>query len=148
MKTRSRIAVMGLGVLAAAVALSLIAVPAASAGVHKYDTRQYLTHEGGTIDPRPGECGGHRKCVFWEGGVHSKVRKCMEGRRVVLFRKRSGADRKLGTARSEHRSGPRRGDAVITAREPRGDVVYARVRPEVHDEFVCRGDRSQLHDDR
>jgi hypothetical protein len=82
--------------------------------------------------------------------VQSEGRKCERGRRVVLFEVRPGADRKLGTARSEHRSGPRRGEAVITAREQVRDetVVYAKVRREVHDEFVCDGDRSELHDDR
>ena len=77
--------------------------------------------------------------------VQSKVRKCEVGRRVVLFEVRPGADRKLGTARSSGQSA----EAVITAREGlgyvRGYVVYARVRREVHDEFVCRRDRSELH---
>ncbi len=69
------------------------------------------------------------------------VRKCMEGRRVTVFEQRPGTDRELGTARTEqvrHRRGywgwfPR--PAASPAR------VYAKVRREVHDEFVCRGDR-------
>ena len=70
-------------------------------------------------------------------------------RRVVLFEVRPGADRKLGSARSEHRSGPRRGDWEITGAKGFGrDAAYAKVRREVHDEFVCGGDRSELHDDR
>ena len=75
-------------------------------------------------------------------------RKCERGRRVVLFEVRPGADRKIGTARSEHRSGPRRGEVVIAARGAGAFAVYAKVRREVHDEFVCGGDRSELHDDR
>jgi hypothetical protein len=115
--------------IAAAVAVIVIAVPAASAGVHKYNTKQYITHEGGAIGPAPA---GY---VFWEGGVHSKVKKCMEGRRVVLVRKRSGADRKIGTARTVWKYG--RGDWGLNA--PRHGRVYAEVRRKVlEDGDVCR----------
>jgi hypothetical protein len=101
---------------------------AAAPDVVKYDTKLTLYLHN------------HDRFIYW---VQSEGRKCERGRRVVLFEVRPGADRKLGTARSEHRSGPRRGDAVIDAREPRGDVFYAKVRREVHDEFVCRAERSK-----
>jgi hypothetical protein len=87
----------------------------------------------------------HDRFIYW---VQSERRKCERGRRVVLFQVRPGADRKVGTARSEHRSGPRRGEAVITARKGGAPAWYAKVSREVHDEFVCGGDRSELHDDR
>jgi hypothetical protein len=70
------------------------------------------------------------------------VRKCMEGRRVTVFKQRPGADRKLGTRRSRLDRGhgiwgaPRWVKGAARAR------VYAKVRREVHDEFVCGGDRS------
>jgi hypothetical protein len=66
----------------------------------------------------------------------------MGGRRVVVFKRRDGADRKLGIAWSTiwsdgrghwGRPGP-----------PGGRHVYAKVQREVHDEFVCRGDRKNL----
>jgi hypothetical protein len=87
----------------------------------------------------------HDRFIYW---VQSERRKCERGRRVVLFQVRPGADRKVGTARSEHRSGPRRGEAVITARKGGAPAWYAKVSREVHDEFVWGGDRSELHDDR
>jgi hypothetical protein len=103
---------------------------AAATDVVEYDTK--LTLRGHD----------HDRFIYW---VQSKDRKCERGRQVVLFEVRPGADRKLATARSKYRSG-RSADAVMTAREPRGDyVVYAKVRREVHDEFVCGGDRSELH---
>ena len=78
--------------IAAAVAVTAIAVPAAWAGVHKYDTKLSFNwdanHDGTALFH-----GG-------AGGVQSKVRKCERGRRVVLFKQRPGADRKFATAES------------------------------------------------
>ena len=84
---------------------------------------------------------------YW---VQSEGGKCERGRQVVLFEVRPGADRKLGSARSKYRSGLRQGLVVIRARKERRDetVVYAQVRPEVHDKFVCGGDRSEVDDHR
>jgi hypothetical protein len=128
--------------LSLALAIGLIAVAAsasAAAGVVKYDTKLTLDlHAAGS----PYEI--FRYFVQSEGG---KV--CERGRRVVLFEVRPGADRRLGTARSKYRSGLRRGVARISMRkEPDFPVFIAKVRREVHDEFVCGGDRSKVHDDR
>ena len=66
----------------------------------------------------------------------------MEGRRVTVFKQRPGTDRTLGTARTAQVRHGRgywgwlRRPAASHAR------VYAKVRREVHDEFVCRGDRA------
>ena len=104
-----------------------------AAAVVKYDTKVTL------------QLHDHDRFIYW---VESKGSTCERGRRVDLFEVRPGADRKLGTARSKYRSG-HSADAVITAKKwGRDDVVYAMVRREVHDEFVCGGDRSELHDDR
>ena len=72
--------------IAAAVAVIVIAVPAASAKVVWYDTGlslQLKRHNGA-----------------YHGYVMSKVRTCERGRRVVLFRQRRGADHKLGSDRT------------------------------------------------
>ena len=127
--------------IAAAVAVSAIAIPAASAGVHKYDTRLGITDEGG--------------CCLYHGGVKSDrdrdrayhpanaVRKCMEGRRVILFEQRPGADRMLGTARSHFK--PRLGQGYWQHNLPRYHrAVYAEVTRKVGERFVCRADRSGI----
>ena len=120
-----------IGVAAAGV-MALGAQTAAPAqAVVKYDTKVTLRlHD-------------HDRFIYW---VESKGSTCERGRRVTLIRQEPGADRKLGTARSKYRSG-RSADAVITARKKPNDVVYAKVRREVHDEFVCGGDRSEPHTD-
>jgi hypothetical protein len=127
-----RVAIV-IGVAAAGVMTLGAQTTTAAPNVVKYDTKLILRIHN------------HDRFIYW---VKSEARKCERGRRVVLFEARPGTDRKLGSARSEHRSEPRRGETVITAPEPRGDVVYAKVSREVHDEFVCDGDRSELHDDR
>ena len=120
-----------IGVAAAGV-MALGAQTAAPAqAVVKYDTKVTLRlHD-------------HDRFIYW---VESNGSTCERGRRVTLSRQEPGADRKLGTARSKYRSG-RSADAVITARKKPNDVVDAKVRREVHDEFVCGGDRSEPHTD-
>ncbi len=130
--------------IAAAVAVSVIAVPAASAGVNKYDTKVTITHESRAFGPcHPGVPAG--RCVLWHGDVQSEVRKCMEGRRVVLFRQLPGADRKLGTDRSHfvrrYDSFDWYLDAPSASNRAQGDV-YAKVTRKVGDGFVCLGDRT------
>jgi hypothetical protein len=115
-------------------ALGAQTAPAAS-DVVKYNTKV-------TIQLLASQPHHHENIRGW---VQSESRKCERGRRVVLFELRPGADRKVGTARSEHRSGPRRGEWLIRAREQfRDDTLYAKVSREEHDEFVCGGDRSEL----
>jgi hypothetical protein len=74
----------------------------------------------------------------------------MNGRRVILFKQRPGADRKLGADRSaggdptivSSRSGDWRVSAPKGALD-HGDRTYAKVTPKVGDGFVCRADRSR-----
>jgi len=75
------------------------------------------------------------------------VRKCMEGRRVILFQRRSGADRKLGTDRSEFvpRDGRQGRWGLVLDRSYDHDRMYGKVRPKVGDRFVCRADREAFH---
>jgi hypothetical protein len=120
--------------IAAAVAVSVIAVPAASAGVHKYDTRVRL---GGAGSSR-----GHQYIL---GGVGPF--QCWHGERVTVFKQRPGADRKLGHDGTGHT-----GDGLWDVRLPEGtlhagDRVYAQVRRQLHwdergNKYVCRADRS------
>jgi hypothetical protein len=94
------------------------AAPAsAAADVVKYDTRL-------TIAKLP-------HCCRYQGDVKSEVKKCIDGRRVVLFRQ----GRKVGTARSNEN-----GVWGLDDRGPRR--WYAKVRREVHDGFVCKKDRT------
>ena len=84
----------------------------------------------------------------YHGHVNSKVMKCKPERRVILFKVRPGADRKLGTARSQP-EGERAGVWVwgvvvhFPTEHQHGDV-YAKVRRKVpNDRFVCHADRSK-----
>ena len=112
--------------IVAAVAVSVIAVPAASAGVVKYDTTLTLTKDGG---------------VDYHGWVTSEVRKCLEGRRVILFKLRPGADRRLG-ARGTRLPGGSRGYWRVLADRDYGRRVRAKVRREEHHRYVCRADHA------
>jgi hypothetical protein len=85
--------------------------------------------------------------VPWHGGLGSEVRKCVDGRRVILFKQRPGPDRKLGSDRIKQLgeaadpAGPGWFRWYIWA--PMGGRVYAKVMPKVGDGFVCRADRSR-----
>ncbi len=108
----------------------------AAAEAVKYETTLKITHEGH----------GHATgSVFWHGWVQSEVGKCSEGRRVILFRKRPGPDRKLGTARSyinRHNGRPHGGEWGLKA--PWRGRVYAKVTRSMGDGFVCRADHSRI----
>lgn len=96
---------------------------AAFAGLVKYDTR--LT--------------GHRERGFYHGYVTSEVHKCEPGRRVVLFKLRPGADRKIGTDRSDREGGWNVDPPQRSAR------FYAKVNRKSGNGWVCRADRVPSH---
>jgi hypothetical protein len=115
--------------VAAAVAVIVVAVPAASAGVHKYDTRVAINYQVCKLD---------RFCMA--GHVKSQIRKCERGRRVNVFKERPGADRRIGN----DRSGRKGAWAVdVTTRVQRGARVYAKVTPKERYRFGCLADRSR-----
>jgi RTX calcium-binding nonapeptide repeat (4 copies) len=127
------VGVMALGAQTAAPAQAIV----------KYDTKLTITHEAG--DP-----------AGWHGRVLTDRKECMGGRRVVLFKREPGADRKLGTDRSFFDphvwiSGtlpdgtPVYGPAGVWGVKPAplDGRVYARISPKVGDGFVCRADRSR-----
>ena len=125
--------VIVIGVAAAGVMALGAQTATAAPDVVKYDTAVTISKD---------------RDIVW-GQVESKVRNCHKLRRVVLFKQRPGADRKLRTVRSSAhqfpspgRSGWRVSDRSIRGQVQRGDVLYAQVPREVHDEFVCRRDRS------
>jgi hypothetical protein len=123
--------------IAAAVVVAVIAVPPASAGVHKYNTKLSIAWD----NPQNGTALFHGG----GGGLQSEVRKCMRGRRVVLFKHRPGADRKFATDRSRLEGGVG-GYGVVPPKRTLiwGDRLYAEVKREVrNDGDVCRGDRSE-----
>jgi hypothetical protein len=130
--------------IAAAAAVSVIAVPAASAGVRKYDTALTIRQE------HPGRFVGTVWSERVPGADRSNlVKKCMNGRRVILFKQRPGADRKLGADRSSGGDpaivSSRSGDWQVSAPKGtlhHGDHVYAKATRKVGNGFVCRADRS------
>ena len=112
----------------------MIAVPAASAGVHKYNTKLSFTWDA----PHDGTALFHGGA----GGVQSKVRKCERGRRVVLFQRQPGADRKFATAESFFQPSSRAwrlGSEAPQRHASPGDRLYAEVKRKVrNDGDVCR----------
>ena len=133
---RKRFAIV-IGVAAAGV-MALGAQTAAASDVVTYDTKL-------TIHKDTGKDTGK----VW-GIVESDVRKCEHWRQVFLFKRRPGTDRKIATDRSRAPGGFS-GVAVWQVRARRihrelvqGDGLRAKVLREVHDEFVCRADRTRL----
>ena len=128
-------------------ALGVVALgAAASAGVVKYDTKLTLTKEGG------GRLAGLYHGKVLSDSDHNPgydpanwVTKCMDGRRVVLFKRRPGADRRLGSDRSGGRHDAHGGWGVLVSRDL-GNHVWAKVKPKVRDRYVCRADRAHFGD--
>ena len=80
---------------------------------------------------------------YFHGSVESKVRKCMDGRRVVVFKRRPGADQKMGTARTHLENGVGQwGLHLHSGDSKREDPIYAKVTPKEGPGFVCRAARS------
>jgi hypothetical protein len=94
--------------------------------VVKYDTKLRITADRG---------------FQYHGWVKSEFRKCERGRWVTLFKRRPGADRRLGTDRTGG-PGDSRGNWGIIEAHGVAHRVYAKVRPKVRDRFVCRADRA------
>ena len=118
-----------LGVAAAGVmARGAQTAAAAFAGVVKYDTTLSGHGEANRI---------------YHGVVESEFQKCVPGRRVVVFRVRPGADRKVATDRSDR-------EGSWGVEKPRGGGrFYAKVRRKQNivsgDGYVCRADRAPNH---
>ena len=120
-------------ILIGVVAVGAMALGAQTApAVVSYGTKLTITHEGHRTD----------RGVLWHGGLRSGgQRKCVEGRRVVLFKKQPGPDRELGYDRNPEFSAEKRWfNWKVVA--PEAGRVYAKVTPKVGDGFVCRADRS------
>jgi hypothetical protein len=122
--------------IAAAAAGSLIAVPAASADVHKYKTEVTFKWD----NSRYGTAG-------FFGLVESASTRCEAGRPVGLFKKRpGGGSRKMVTTKAHFH--PHYKNASYSVSPPNrtfhnGDRLYAKVRREVlNGGDVCRADRS------
>ena len=80
-----------------------------AAALPKYQTRVTIAKES---------------CCY-HGRVYSEVRKCLDGRKVVLFKQRPGADRRLGKARSHFVHGEHHRSAVWVIATPRAGRAIA-----------------------
>jgi hypothetical protein len=81
---------------------------------------------------------------FYHGDVQSKVKKCAEGRRVLLFEQRPGRDRELGAAQSSWEPGRAPWGVVVPRSKglQRGDRIYAKAIRKEGSGYVCLPDRS------
>lgn len=80
---------------------------------------------------------GHKEHTVYHGRVASKVSKCERGRRVVLYKKQPGADRKVG----HDRTGKDRLWSFASRDQSRGQA-YAKATRERHKGFVCLAARA------
>jgi hypothetical protein len=112
-----------------------------AAAVVKYDTELTIGGEGSPartlIHGSVLSDSDHNPGYEWTNAV----RKCMEGRRVVLFKRRPGADRRLGSDRSHVSRHDAHGYWEVRIHRDIGFRVWAKVKPKVRDRFVCRADR-------
>ena len=69
----------------------------------------------------------------------------MEGRRVVVWKLRPGADRKLGAELSEFDPGAGWAWWWMHVDGDYDDRARAQVKRKVRDRFVCRADRAAFH---
>ncbi|HEY6638768.1 MAG TPA: hypothetical protein VIZ61_13900 [Solirubrobacterales bacterium] len=143
-----------IGVAAAGVmalgAQTVMAQTAPAPGVVEYPTKLTITTERGFLI-----YGGLRSGIPAPAGSGISgipVRECEDGREVILFKKRPGADRRLATTLSVFRAldpvaAPDYGAGTwdvprgVGKRAAAGHApVYAMVTPKVGDGFVCLGD--------
>jgi hypothetical protein len=84
---------------------------------------------------------------FYHGDVLSKVQKCADGRRVLLFEQRPGRDRELGATQSELEEPGTTPWGFVVPRSKglqRGDRIYAKAIREEGSGYVCRPARSKI----
>ena len=84
-----------IGVAAAGVLALGAQTAAAAPKVVKYDTKLTLSKDGGADYHGRVRSDRDRNPTY---DPATAVRRCMEGRRVILFKKRPGADRRLGAS--------------------------------------------------
>jgi hypothetical protein len=127
-----------IGVAAAGVMALGAQTAVAAPDVVKYDTKLTITTDRGFLYHGRVQSDRDRNPGY---DPAKAVRECMEGRRVILFTKRPGADRKIDTLRSQFR--PDYGEGIWWMPPHRHlHRVYAKVTRKVGDGFVCRADRS------
>ena len=146
---RKRFAIL-IGVAATGVmALGAQTAAPAQAVVKYYDTTLSLTKDGGPNYHGSVLSDRDRNPVYHP---ERAVRKCMVGRRVVVFKLRPGRDRKLGVVRSTFHTvpyphgdwwlGPE--DDWLVGQRDYGNHVRAKVERKVGNGFVCRADRAPM----
>ena len=101
-----------IGVAAAGVMALGPQTAAARPDFFRYDAKVTIHRDKSTIGP------------YFHGSVESKVRKCMDGRRVVVFKRRPGADQKMGTARTHLENGVGQWGLHLHSGDSRGKIPY------------------------
>jgi hypothetical protein len=132
--------------IAAAVAVIVIAVPAASAGVDKYNTVKIdskvtlLVGCGG----RHGQLRHHGLCYtdVFHGQVKSSKHACEVHRLVKVFETKTSHGGKRHKLVGKDRSNDRGKWTVVGG----AGYSYAKVRRKEGTAFVCRGDRTPIYD--
>ena len=135
--------------IAAAVAVIVIAVPAASAGLGKHHTVKIDSKVTMAVTPNGGHTGCPGAAARWcrtdrfHGRVTSSKHACEIHRLVKVFETKTSHGGKrhklIGKDRSNHR-----GEWRVVG-EPAG-FSYAKVRRKEGTAFVCRGDRTPIYD--
>ena len=110
-----------------------------AAAVVEYDTKLTLTKDQGANYHGFVKSDSDRDPEYDSAKA---VKKCMEGRRVVVWKLRPGADRKLGTERTEFQPYLGWGNWWLYVDRDYGDRVRAQVKRKVRDGYVCRADRA------
>ena len=125
---------------------------AASEGVVEYDTKVTIGADEwrkGRRIPRGTVLSGsvQSEVIGTPAGCRDQCRnECKGGRRVIVFKQRPGADRKLGATPSIRVHLLQSGSWRLTPASwvaGSGSTVYAKVTRKVGDGFVCRVDRSR-----
>jgi hypothetical protein len=125
----SRYLIASWGVAVAALLVGAVLATGALAGVSHHNSKLTIS----------------RALPLYHGKVRSQAAQCERGRRVVLYEKRAGSDRKVGSDRTS-RSGKWKIRVPLAELEPL-DRFYAKARRKLNivsgDGYECRADRSR-----
>jgi hypothetical protein len=137
------VAAVGVMALGAQTAAQTQAPTPPAPAVVEYDTTLVITTDAG---------------VMYHGWLFSDRTECTDRRKVILFEKLRGADRRLATTRSNLSGDPpvgwwpagwvegERGREMIKGPDPGHGRVYAKVKRAERAGYVCRGDRTPIYD--
>jgi hypothetical protein len=122
-----------------------IVIGVAAAGVMALGAQTGAAASEGVTDYNTGLKIIQGRTPLYYGFVHSGGgKKCERGRLVTLFRRRPGADRKLGDDRSRYDRFERGSWGMRVPEAKDGWRMYVTVPRKVRDGFVCRHGRSPV----